>query len=65
MPGVVVVVEVTAGDVVTQGTTLVVVEAMKMENRVMAHCDGTVTAVHCRVGDNVGVGDVLVEIEPA
>ncbi len=65
MPGVVVVVEVTAGDVVTQGTTLVVVEAMKMENRVMAHCDGTVTAVHCRVGDNVGVGAVLVELEPA
>ena len=65
MPGVVVVVEVAAGDQVTQGSTLVVVEAMKMENRVTAHCDGIVTAVHCQVGDNVGVGDVLVEIEPA
>ena len=38
-------------------------EAMKMENNVVAEKDGTVTAVKVKPGDNVMQNDVLVEIE--
>lgn len=63
MPGVVVAIAVMVGDRVRLGTTLAIVEAMKMENRVLAACDGQVTAIQCRVGDSVRAGDVIVSIE--
>jgi acetyl/propionyl-CoA carboxylase alpha subunit len=63
MPGVVVALPVAVGDRVSAGATLAIVEAMKMENRVLASRDGQVTAIHCRVGDNVRAGDVLVSVE--
>ncbi len=63
MPGQVLDVLVRVGDVVEQGQTLVLLEAMKMELRITAPAAGTVTAVHCRAGETVDRGQVLVEVE--
>ena len=65
MPGNVVKVMVAEGDDVTAGTSIVVVEAMKMENEVRSGVDGTVTKVNVAAGDSVGTSEVMVEIEPA
>jgi acetyl/propionyl-CoA carboxylase alpha subunit len=64
MPGVVRAVQVAAGDVVTRGQLLVVLEAMKMELRVTAPDDGVVTQVAVAVGVVVERGAVLVELSP-
>jgi biotin carboxyl carrier protein len=53
MPGRVVRVLVKAGDAVTQGQPLVVIEAMKMENELRAGAPGTVADVHVREGASV------------
>ena len=47
---------------VKKGQTVVVLEAMKMENNINAECDGTVTAVHVNKGDSVREGAMLVTI---
>jgi acetyl-CoA carboxylase biotin carboxylase subunit len=64
MPGAVIAVLVGAGDEVTAGTTLLVVEAMKMEHPVKAPTDGTVTAVLVIEGDAVDGGQALLTFEP-
>ncbi|WP_415847223.1 biotin/lipoyl-containing protein [Tsukamurella strandjordii] len=58
MPGAVVAVPVTDGQAVTKGETLVIIEAMKMEQPLTAPIDGTVT-VAVRVGDKVNAAQVL------
>ncbi len=65
MPGKVVKVLVTAGDAVTAGQPLAVVEAMKMETTLAAEVDGIVQAVHVETGSMVDAGAVLVEIAPS
>lgn len=62
MQGVVVGVEVSVGQKVKVGDTLVVIEAMKMENPIVAPIDGTVTSVSVAKGSKVDGGDVLVTI---
>jgi biotin carboxyl carrier protein len=62
MPGKVSHVAVAVGDVVERGDTLVVIEAMKMENEFKAAGPGTVTEVRVRAGQAVAPGDVLVLI---
>jgi biotin carboxyl carrier protein len=62
MTGIVREVLVAPGDVVTRGQTLLIVEAMKMENEVKAELDGTVTSVAAEAGRTVTIGDVLAEI---
>ena len=64
MPGNVVKVMVEEGDEVTVGQSIVVVEAMKMENEVRSSVDGTVVKVSVAAGDSVGTSEVMVEIEP-
>ena len=63
MPGKVIAVKAAPGQAVKKGDELLVVEAMKMENAIRAPRDGTVRSVAARVGDMVGPGAVLVELE--
>ena len=63
MPGKVLEVLVSQGDVVEAGTPLMVLEAMKMEHRIVAAADGTVSAVHYAAGDQVAQGAVLLDLE--
>jgi 3-methylcrotonyl-CoA carboxylase alpha subunit len=65
MPGTVVAVSVRAGDSVTRGARLMVVEAMKMEHAIVAPADGTVAAVRFAVGDKVGEGEDVIDFESA
>jgi len=64
MPGKVVTVEVRIGDSVSEGETILILEAMKMQNEVAAPISGTVTEVHCEDGMNVEANVPLVVIEP-
>ena len=59
MPGMIVKYEKKAGDTVKKGDTLVVLEAMKMENALTAPCDGTVSGIKFASGDTVAKGAVL------
>ena len=60
MPGTILRVEVTAGSTVTKGQTLLVLEAMKMENEIMAPHDGTIQEVNVSQGVSVNAGDTLI-----
>ena len=62
MQGTIVGVQVEAGDTVSAGDTLVVLEAMKMENAITADIDGTVAEIAVAQGDSVGAGDLLAKI---
>lgn len=64
MPGKVLAVNVAVGDTVAQDQTLLVVEAMKMENAIKAAFAGTVASVNCAPGDIVNPEDILVELKP-
>ena len=65
MPGVVLDVRCRAGDAVTAGQTLVVLEAMKMEHHMNAPADGTVAEVRVTAGQQVENGAVLVVFDHA
>ena len=63
--GKIVAVHVKAGDSVTKGQTLVVLEAMKMEFQLVAGCDGTVESVGVSPGAQVKGRQLLVQVKPA
>ncbi|XP_023620692.1 propionyl-CoA carboxylase alpha chain, mitochondrial isoform X3 [Myotis lucifugus] len=63
MPGLVVAVSVKPGDMVSEGQEICVIEAMKMQNSMTAGKTGKVKSVHCKAGDTVGEGDLLVELQ--
>jgi biotin carboxyl carrier protein len=63
IPGRIAAVAVVPGDTVEAGQTLLVVEAMKMQNEVRAARPGTVARVPVTAGSTVEAGDVLVVIE--
>jgi propionyl-CoA carboxylase alpha chain len=63
MPGLVVSLDVAAGDEVKAGQALAVVEAMKMENILRAERDGVVAALSAAPGDSLAVDDVILEFE--
>jgi len=65
MPGKVIAVEVAAGDTVTKGQKLLVLEAMKMEHALTAPFDGTVAELTVAVGSQVQVEALLVRVEKA
>ena len=63
MPGLIIDVQVTAGQEVKEGDTLVILSAMKMENSFVSHTDGVIKAVHVVKDDAVDKGQLLVEFE--
>ncbi len=64
MPGTVLVVKAAAGDVVTAGTPLVVVEAMKMEHTITAPIDGVVSELPVRAGQQVALDETVAVVTP-
>ncbi|HET7426077.1 MAG TPA: biotin/lipoyl-containing protein [Gemmatimonadales bacterium] len=65
MPGLVVRIQVEAGQAVAAGAGVVVLEAMKMENELRAPTAGTVRTVRVAQGEAVEKGQVLVEFDPS
>ena len=65
MPGTVVSVAVEAGEAVTAGQPVVVLEAMKMQHTVKAPTDGVVTQIDVKAGAQVAAGEVLAVVEEA
>ena len=62
LPGVVTKILVSAGQAVQKGDTVLVLEAMKMENNITAEADGTVTGICVSAGDSVMEGTTLLTI---
>lgn len=63
MPGTILDVKVSVGDMVKRGQAVVVLEAMKMENDIVATCDGKITSILVNKGDTVNSSDPLVTIQ--
>ena len=62
MPGMIVSFAKNVGDSISQGETVMILEAMKMENALPAPVDGTVKAINYASGDSVAKNDVLAVI---
>ena len=62
MPGTIMDIKVAAGQAVAEGQVLVIFEAMKMENEIVAPCVGTVAAINVNKGDSVDSGSVLMSL---
>ena len=63
LPGIIIDVLVNVGDEVKKGQTVVMLEAMKMENAIQAPIDGKVTGISVNKGDSVLEGVILISIE--
>jgi biotin carboxyl carrier protein len=63
LPGTITKVNVAAGQKVKKGEVLLVMEAMKMANDVVAEADGTVQQVCVKEGQSVNQGDVLIQLQ--
>jgi len=63
LPGIIMQVKVKVGDEVKRGDSLLIYEAMKMENNLVSEREGRVSAIKVNAGDSILQGDVLLEIE--
>lgn len=63
LPGNIFKLNVSEGDSVKKGDVLLIMEAMKMENNILAENDGTVKSLKIKEGDSVLQNDILLEIE--
>jgi 3-methylcrotonyl-CoA carboxylase alpha subunit len=63
MPGKIIAINITAGDLVEAGDVLIVLEAMKMEHSIRAPSDGIIVAVHENFGNQVDEGTVLLNMK--
>ena len=63
IPGLILQVLVAPGDTVQPGQSLLILEAMKMQNHITAHHAATIKALHAAPGDTVIKGQLLVEFE--
>lgn len=63
MPGTILSVNVKVGEAVKKGQVLCILEAMKMENEIMASGDGKVASVAVNAGESVNTGQVLIVLE--
>ncbi|MGM0213682.1 acetyl-CoA carboxylase biotin carboxyl carrier protein subunit [Enterococcus sp. AZ109] len=62
MPGTILKILVNQGDAVKQNQPLMILEAMKMENEIVANNDGTVTGIHVTQGQVVNPGEALITV---
>lgn len=65
MPGKILEVMVETGDAVKAGDTLLILEAMKMQNAILASTKGVIKKVHVKVGDTTSKSDLLIELQKA
>lgn len=63
MPGAIIDIKVSEGDMVSEGDVLIILEAMKMENDIVSPVRGKVSRIIVKKGDTVNSGDPLVIIE--
>jgi biotin carboxyl carrier protein len=63
IPGIIVKINVALGWEVKEGESLMVLEAMKMQNDILAHRSGRIRSVHVNVGDMATKGQVLLDFE--
>ena len=63
IPGVILSLNVKVGDTINENDSLLVLEAMKMENNIVSEKSGVVTAVNVTVGQQVLQGEVMIELE--
>jgi biotin carboxyl carrier protein len=63
MPGKIVKIMVSIGEKVKKGQTLIILEAMKMENEIKCGADGVVKALHVKVGDTLENGVLMMEVD--
>lgn len=63
IPGTILDVYVKEGDNIKKGDILLILDAMKMKNRLKCNVDGTVKSVFVKSGDRVAKGTVLLELE--
>lgn len=63
LPGVILDIKVNVGDTVKRGQTVLILEAMKMENNINADKDGKIAAINVKAGESVLEGTDLVVIE--
>lgn len=64
LPGTIIQVKVKKGQKVNAGDLLLIHEAMKMLNRVVAPVSGTVAAINVTIGDKIGKNHLMVRIDP-
>ncbi len=62
LPGTILEIFVKPGDLVKSGDKLLIMEAMKMENNILANIGGKITDIKIKAGDSVLEGDILLEI---
>jgi propionyl-CoA carboxylase alpha chain len=63
IPGTVIEVLVQTGDVVKAGDTLLILEAMKMQNAILASAKGIIKMIYVKQGDSINQRDLLIELE--
>ncbi len=63
MPGLIVGLNVAEGQAISQGDSVLTLEAMKMENVIKSPIDGTVSAIHVKTGDSVDKNQVLISFQ--
>ena len=63
MPGTIIDIKVNVGDNVKKGQVVMILEAMKMENEIMAGADGQITSIAVTKGASVQTGDMLCTIK--
>ncbi|MDE6451979.1 MAG: biotin/lipoyl-binding protein [Odoribacter sp.] len=63
LPGTISAINVKVGDQVKRGDTVIVMEAMKMENNIVANKDGKVKTIHVTAGQSVAQDDKLIDLE--
>ena len=62
LPGIINDIKVAVGDQVKNGQVLLILEAMKMENEILAPVDGTIKTMNCAANNTVSSGELLFEI---